>query len=564
VTNLYGNSGKDIIRSDYWRTYGIGTEENDGGNEYLFGDFKYGEDALDKDLWGDDDLMYGGYGAGTATQNMYGGDGADYIVSGHNWTNTKVEGGNGDDTYKAPQMISASNNFRGGDGDDTVLVEAYGDVATGEENVFDIAMGQAGNDVIRGTHKAGAQYLYGGDGEDKLYGGDGQTDAAKFQVMSGNAGDDWLEGGDGFTGEQHIYGDTQRIDTFALNEYDEENADKKDSGDDVLYGGNNGLERQWLVGGYGDDRIFSGSGASGTDSRIRIFGDLRGNTNVENSARTGAPEDGDDFIDIGDNPDIAGPGTDIKAFGQGGNDKILGSLGILEELYGGDGDDKIWAENPGQVETVPDVNTIFGGNGKDIIYGSVMRDRLYGDWQREYDDETILNDSTGAGKYDLLGDDDIIYTGVSTGTYEQGGDYVHGGWGDDKIYGQGVSGHWLNGEFGDDMIWGSDGNDYIYGDDYNVNSSGQIYENDTPGALRWTFVDGGVMSGDDTLYGGKGADLVHGGAGDDYLYGEDDQDKLYGDGGEDVLFGGDGADYIYTGTGWDTVFGGDGCDYIYS
>jgi hypothetical protein len=135
VTKLFGNSGKDIVRSDYWRTYGIGTESNDGGNEFLYGDFKYGEDALDKDLWGDDDLIYGGYGAGTAEQKIYAGDGADYISTGHNWTVTYVEGGNGDDTYKAPQMISTSNTFRGGDGDDTVLVEAYGLVTTGEENV---------------------------------------------------------------------------------------------------------------------------------------------------------------------------------------------------------------------------------------------------------------------------------------------------------------------------------------------------------------------------------------------------------------------------------------------
>ena len=38
-----------------------------------------------------------------------------------------------------------------------------------------------------------------------------------------------------------------------------------------------------------------------------------------------------------------------------------------------------------------------------------MRDRLYGDWQREYDDETILNDA----RFDTEGGDDVIYTGVS-------------------------------------------------------------------------------------------------------------------------------------------------------
>jgi len=35
-----------------------------GADEYLFGDYKYGEDALDKDLWGDADIIYGGRGTG--------------------------------------------------------------------------------------------------------------------------------------------------------------------------------------------------------------------------------------------------------------------------------------------------------------------------------------------------------------------------------------------------------------------------------------------------------------------------------------------------------------------
>jgi hypothetical protein len=284
--------------------------------------------------------------------------------------------------------------------------------------------------------------------------------------LTGNAGDDWIEGGDGFTGIQFIYGDTQNRDVFdSLGDYNAELA-IYDSGDDIIYGGDNGLNSQVLVGGYGDDRIFSGSGASGSDSRIRVYGDLYLNPDVQDHANRGSPEDGDDFIDIGDNPNIGSGG--IKVFGQGGNDKILGSLGFSEELYGGDGDDKIWAENPGQVETVADVNTIFGGNGKDIIYGSVMRDRLYGDWQREYDDETILNEVGPPGKFDTEGDDDIIYTGVSVDPlYDNAGDYVHGGWGDDKIYGPGVAPHWLNGQFGDDFIVGGDGGDFIYGDDYN-------------------------------------------------------------------------------------------------
>jgi len=78
------------------------------------------------------------------------------------------------------------------------------------------------------------------------------------------------------------------------------------------------------------------------------------------------------------------------------------------------------------------------------------------------------------------------------------------------------------------------------------------------------YVDAGLTSGDDTLYGGAGADKVYGGAGHDYLRGEEGEDDLYGGAGEDTLWGGDGDDHLHTGSGWDTVFGGDGCDYIYS
>lgn len=310
---------------------------------------------------------------------------------------------------------------------------------------------------------------------------------------------------------------------------------------------------------YGNDKIFSGSNLTG--ARLRIFGDTYRNAAVTlDSGYRGSPNDGDDIIDVGDSPGITG---NIRVFGQGGNDKIFGSLGIEEKLEGGDGDDKIWAENPGQVETEDDVNEILGNNGNDIIYGSIKKDKLYGDWARDSVDATI--NPAGRRKYDTEGGDDIIYTGVSIdGAEDGGGDYVHGGWGDDKIYGQGVAYHSLYGEFGDDMIWGGDGNDNIYGDDYNSNSSERIFADANPANPRFTSIDYGVMSGNDTLYGGKGSDYMHGGAGDDYIHGEDDADFLYGDGGEDTLWGGDGDDIIYTGTGWDTVFGGDGCDLIYS
>ena len=66
---LYGNSGSDVVRSDQYDDFGLPRTTCDDPNdvnctpeyydEYLFGDFKYGSDSLDKDLWGDDDRIYG-------------------------------------------------------------------------------------------------------------------------------------------------------------------------------------------------------------------------------------------------------------------------------------------------------------------------------------------------------------------------------------------------------------------------------------------------------------------------------------------------------------------------
>ncbi|MDP3479129.1 MAG: C2 family cysteine protease [Desulfoprunum sp.] len=59
--------------------------------------------------------------------------------------------------------------------------------------------------------------------------------------------------------------------------------------------------------------------------------------------------------------------------------------------------------------------------------------------------------------------------------------------------------------------------------------------------------------GDDELWGGAGDDTLNGGAGDDYLYSCD---------GNDILNGGDGADTLIAWGGNDTLNGGAGADYL--
>jgi Ca2+-binding RTX toxin-like protein len=124
--------------------------------------------------------------------------------------------------------------------------------------------------------------------------------------------------------------------------------------------------------------LYTGSEVVG-DS-IFVYGDLNeaGTLITDFNLERGQANDGDDIIDIGDGNSI---GDEIFAFGQGGKDKVIGGIGsdnqnsiaAEERLYGGDGDDKVWAHNPGQFED-DGLNYLYGNNGNDIIYGSQGED----------------------------------------------------------------------------------------------------------------------------------------------------------------------------------------------
>lgn len=65
-----------------------------------------------------------------------------------------------------------------------------------------------------------------------------------------------------------------------------------------------------------------------------------------------------------------------------------------------------------------------------------------------------------------------------------------------------------------------------------------------------------VRSDNDTLFGGEGADELHGRSGNDLLYGNNGHDDLHGGSGDDALYGGSGSDKLYGNSGDDTLHGG--------
>lgn len=118
----------------------------------------------------------------------------------------------------------------------------------------------------------------------------------------------------------------------------------------------------------------------------------------------------------------------------------------------------------------------------------------------------------------------------------------------------------VHGGSGDDQIWGGGGNDLLSGDD-GCDELWARYGSDT--------LDGGA--GNDQLHAGTGSDIVRGGDGCDELWGGTGNDQLYGDAGNDILRGGggcdrleggDGDDELRAGEGGDTLIGGNGNDLL--
>ena len=363
-------------------------------------------------------------------------------------TYTISDGKGGFDTATATFVVAGLNNgiVEGTDGDDVLgpgtdvippYVDADGDaidsgdaILPGEVGDDDIIYGFGGNDTIDAGD--GDDEVYGGVGDDTITGGDGND------TVYGGAGDDVI--------------DTSNPNDDAL----------PDIGYPGLYPADTDPndDKDTVFGGAGNDTIFTG------DDDDVIFG--------------GA---GNDTIDAGwDDDEVRGGAGDDTIIGNEGNDTIYGNAGD-DVIYGGLGPyapDVINIPDDGSGPFGPDLvpenngDTIFGGDGNDIIFGQDDDDTLFG----------------GAGNDILDGgvDDDVISGG-------DGEDQIIGGQGADAMSGGQGSDLFLGATAGDVVIGGEDADDSDI-DVLDLRGTGAhkiIYNDDDPEAGIVTFVDGSTM-----------------------------------------------------------------------
>ncbi len=447
--------------------------------------------------------------------------------------------GSGDINFISPDKASTP----GGEGDTSFDYEAtYPGPETSNPATVDASIIErsAGNDTINiSSETYDFAYLDSDDGDDDVTGGasvDFVFGGAGNDTLTGLAGADFLNGGDG---------------------------------NDVLYGA--------LATASGADNDI----LNGEDGNDLLYGDVFNGIGFGNDTLNGGA--GNDTL-LGDSANGSGTGDDTLN-GDAGNDVIFGDsqIGVGsgdDTIDGGDGSDAIWADS--QTEDGSGNDTINGGDGNDTIWADSLNGAGSGNDTVDggAGNDTIIGDSTsniGSGDDALNGEagDDLIFAD-SVGKAGSGNDTVDGGDGNDRIYGDSAS---ADGSGNDILLAGGDGNDVIIGDSGSYSGSAS----DPLDAAN--FANSGNGSGNDTIDGGAGDDLITGdatggnGIGNDKLFGGDGNDEIYGDtvngdlavggadrldggAGDDALSGDGGDDVLIGGAGDDQLDGGDGNDTV--
>jgi VCBS repeat-containing protein len=419
-----------------------------------------------------------------------------------------------------------------------------------------------GEDTLEGGE--GADFLYGGESNDTLYGANGET-------VDDNT-PDFLYGG---TGHDNYYAGTGDW------------VEDEDGKGTIYYCGYNIADMEY-------EQLYEGAYKvrypDGTDTGIVITYDKETKELVGNVGFVSIDnfENGDFGLTL--------PETEVSVPPEA-NITLIGTNNYNSTQLLGAGEDRHYVFNSGNITAdvpivdfgngsmgvayppaaVPDISMDLGGGndevfglaGNDYMLGGEGDDRIWGDiyWYGWYDPEDYpFSEEVERNQRNIL-------------LGQGGNDHVLGSRGTDFIAG-GDDGDVLDGDEGNDTLGGDDGNDALFGGE-----------------------------GDDNLFGGSGDDLLHGDSfllaphpgrsydpnpiqfsftfseekgypvsvtlsgqdrffrsdsepGKDLLVGGDGRDVLYGEMGDDQLLGEDGEDCLIGGSGNDELYGGNQNDFL--
>ncbi len=431
---------------------------------------------------------------------------------------------------------------------------------TGIEN----AIGSEGNTVLMGDD--GDNVLEGGDGNDTLSGGDGNDTLAGDATHLGD-GDVDLNAEVGAGGRNTANNGGNRDTVGAFNDYLNAGEDKDTFVGDVARSGSGNLSLSILAGngGYGYDNRTGGAG--GSDNIIEAFSDAMDAGAGDDSLAGDVTHSGDGHVYLSTEVGTGGSGGDDWNGGAGGSGNTLEAFN--DTIDGGGGDDSLAGDIThsgdgnvylsAQVGTGGDISHYRYDDGFEPLGGTGGSDNTVEVFSDTIDagagNDTVVGDVHHAGTSGAItlsvmagvegrrnddGDAASGGTGNEAGAFN---DTIDAGGGDDLIVGdvwraddgvtlaisvEGTAGSTIR-AFQDDIAGGG-GDDTIYGDFFD--GTGDFAPD--------TLTIDGTFAGRDALF----ADTIDGGAGDDVIHGGLGDDILGGGSGEDSFEGGDGSDTV--------------------
>ncbi|MEH2420563.1 MAG: calcium-binding protein [Nostoc sp.] len=611
-----GLSGNDLLRGSTGNDTLIGGKGDDSlnggeGNDLLKGG--EGDDSLEGGEG--DDLLSGDAGndtllGGTDNDTLLGGTGDDRLIVGS--SNLDFLGGN--------QLLS------GDDGNDTLSASGYETRSSGNNYYSsgnNTLNGGAGDDYLIVNFSKGNNLLNGGDGNDTFF-----KNYSGNDTIDGGKGDDLLsyDTSDGFYditgGITSTFNPTTNIGSIKLgtNRVSYKNIERLNisgtsyddnivgsNGNDTLGAGSNGNDT--IYGGIGDDLLLvaysnatggiaSTDGGIGDDLLLVDDSSASGGitTTFNSTTNIGSIKAGKSQVNYKniERLNISGTFYDDLIVGNNGNDTLDPGRSGNDTIDGGKGDDLLRFYNYADegikttFNAITNTGTITAGTSR-VSYKNIERLNISG---TSYNDNLVGsngNDTLDPGDNgnDTIdggtGDDLLSYTpnGIEgiTSTFDATTNTGLITEGINRISYKNIERLNISGTESNDNIVGSSGNDTIIG--------------------NYSFVVGyreletiEVISGNDTIDGGKGEDLliVHDGGGSKGItstfnattnsgsitdgtnrvsyknierldiIGTNFDDLIVGSNGDDTINGGSGNDILIGGKGNDSLIGGSGID----